>query len=287
MKHSWGSGLVRGIVFAASACSLLPGDVSASITWNVSCCTVIEVMTAFTVDRTGAYLRADMCVVSEDKCMDLKLIREFVEQSRTVLGRHTVDVLTESNLVSLTLHSNTDTASMVGLLAWAFIGRVVTGTDWRKTASTQKVFLEYDIHRNKLVVQRDSCEINKSLYRAMVLASVTLLVFFISMMVVDRVRLTGARPVALPGTTCAAANDNPLFSPISPGLRETRTSKPASQNTFEWDHQGWPDLHCCLHPKQTHGDECRTARSVCAGCVITGFQGSFQVMQYLRHLMSQ
>ncbi len=155
---------------------------AAALTWNVSCCTVFEAMAVFTVDRTGAYLRADMCCASEDECMDLKLIREFVEQSRAVLGRHTVDVLTESNLISLMLHSDSDAASIVGLLAWAFIGRVVTGADGRKTASTQKVLLEYDIHRNKLVVQRDSCEINKSLYSAMVLASVTLLVFFISML---------------------------------------------------------------------------------------------------------
>ena len=82
---------------------------------------------------------------------------------------------------------------------------------------------------SRLVVQRDSCEINKSLYSAMVLASVTLLVFFISMMVVDRVRqkrdaVTGARPVSLPGSTRTAASANPLFSPIAPGLRETRTS---------------------------------------------------------------
>jgi hypothetical protein len=199
-------------------------------------------MTAFTVERTGAYLRADMCRASEDKCMDLKLIREFVEQSRAVLGRHTVDVLTESNLISLTLHSDSDAASMVGLLAWAFIGRVVTGADGRKTVSTQKVLLEYDIHRNKLVVQRDSCEINKSLYSAMVLASVTLLVFFISMMVVERVRqkrdaAPGARAekVVLTGKGTAAASANPLFSALAPA---DDPWGPASRNTFEWDHRG-------------------------------------------------
>jgi len=216
---------------------------AAALTWNVSCCTVFEAMTAFTVERTGAYLRADMCRASEDKCMDLKLIREFVEQSRAVLGRHTVDVLAESNLISLTLHSDSDAASMVGLLAWAFIGRVVTGADGRKTASTQKVLLEYDIHRNKLVVQRDSCEINKSLYSAMVLASVTLLVFFISMMVVERVRqkrdaAPGARAekeLVLTGKGTAAASANPLFSALAPA---DDPWGPASRNTFEWDHRG-------------------------------------------------
>lgn len=226
---------------------------AAALTWNVSCCTVFEAMTAFTVERTGAYLRADMCRASEDKCMDLKLIREFVEQSRAVLGRHTVDVLAESNLISLTLHSDSDAASMVGLLAWAFIGRVVTGADGRKTASTQKVLLEYDIHRNKLVVQRDSCEINKSLYSAMVLASVTLLVFFISMMVVERVRqkrdaAPGARAekekegssLVLTGKGTAAASANPLFSALAPAdeKNDHHPWGPASRNTFEWDHRG-------------------------------------------------
>lgn len=212
----------------------------AATTWNVSCCTVFEAMTAFTVERTGAYLRADTCRESENKCMDLKLIREFVEQSRTILGRHTVQVLAESNLISLTLHSDADAASMVGLLAWAFIGRVITGADGRKTSSTQKVLLEYDIHRNKLVVQRDACEINKSLYGAMVLASVTLLVFFISMMVVDQVRQKkeavafAARAQPPPGKAVEAAN------PIFGTLRETRPghAEVAARNTFAWDSRG-------------------------------------------------
>jgi hypothetical protein len=80
----------------------------------------------------------------------------------------------------------------------------------------------------------------------MVLASVTLLVFFISMMVVERVRqkkdaAPGARAVVLTGKGLAAASANPLFSPLAPAdssLRETRTSEPASRYTFEWDHRG-------------------------------------------------
>jgi hypothetical protein len=82
---------------------------------------------------------------------------------------------------------NMDAASVFGLMAWVFLGRIVSS---REQSNKQTVFLQYD-HRNKLLMHRDSCEINKSLYSAMILASVTLLIFFISMMVNDSDAHTG------------------------------------------------------------------------------------------------
>jgi hypothetical protein len=117
--------------------------------------------------------------------LDLKLIHEFIEQSRTIMGRHNVQAFERSNVIRFTIQSDMDAASVIGLMAWAFLGRIVSS---REQSNKQTVFLQYDIHRNKLLIHRDSCEINKSLYSAMILASVTLLIFFISMMVSDSVR---------------------------------------------------------------------------------------------------
>jgi hypothetical protein len=70
------------VLCAAALSSLVQGSAASATSWNVSCCTVFESMTKFTVERTGSYLQADTCRASETKCMDLKLIHEFVEQSR-------------------------------------------------------------------------------------------------------------------------------------------------------------------------------------------------------------
>ena len=78
----------------------------------------------------------------------------------------------------------------------------------------------------------------------------TLLVFFISMRVVERVRqkrdaAPGARaekdhPLVLTGKALAAASANPLFSALAPAdeKNDHHPWGPASRNTFEWDHRG-------------------------------------------------
>jgi hypothetical protein len=134
-----------------------------------------------TVERSGSSLPADACRAGGRRCMDLKLIREFVEQSRALLGRDRVQ--TEDAALRITLPADAEPA--LELLAWAFLGRVVALPS-PSAAGQQKVLLEYDIHRNSMHVKRDSCEFDKGLYSAMVLASVALLVFFISMTVVER-----------------------------------------------------------------------------------------------------
>jgi hypothetical protein len=147
------------------------------------------------------------------------------------MGRHNVEAFAGSSVIRFTLQSDMDTASVVGLLAWAFLGRIVSS---REQSNKQTVLLQYDIHQNRLLIQRDSCEINKGLYSAMILASVTLLIFFISMMVSDSVRHKMEKhkgvPVKAPNTetqthagTATLMNKNPIFGPLTPEtFRETR-----------------------------------------------------------------
>ena len=165
-----------------------------ALVWNVSCCRAFEALAAMTVERSGSSLPADACRAGGRRCMDLKLIREFVEQSRALLGRDRVQ--TENAALRITLPA--DAESALELLAWAFLGRVVALPS-PSAAGQQKVLLEYDIHRNSMHVKRDSCEFDKGLHSAMVLASVALLVFFISMTVVERASARAQlAPPALP-----------------------------------------------------------------------------------------
>jgi hypothetical protein len=208
-------------------------------------------MTKFTVDRTGSYLQAITCCASETKCMelDLKVIHEFIEKSRTIMGRHNVQAFERSNVIRFTIQSDMDAASVIGLMAWAFLGRTVSS---REQSNKQTVFLQYDIHRNKLLIHRDSCEINKSLYSAMILASVTLLIFFISMMVNDSVRhkmekqkgmqakapntenqTHGSVPMAPLTGPATLMNKSSIFGPLTPEiLRETRQFEYKKHNQY-------------------------------------------------------
>jgi hypothetical protein len=95
-----------GILLRATALlSLVQGTTASATSWNVSCCAVFESMTKFTVERTGSYLQADTCRASETKCMDLKLIHEFIEHSRVIMGRHNVEAFVGSSVIRFTLQS--------------------------------------------------------------------------------------------------------------------------------------------------------------------------------------
>jgi hypothetical protein len=174
-----------------------------------------------TVERSGSSLPVDACRAGGRRCMDLKLIREFVEQSRALLGRDRVQ--TEDAALRITLPA--DAESALELLAWAFLGRVVALPS-PSAAGQQKVLLEYDIHRNSMHVKRDSCEFDKGLHSAMVLASVALLVFFISMTVVERASARAQlAPPALPPALVQASAAG-LKASVS-GLKASVSGLPA------------------------------------------------------------
>jgi hypothetical protein len=184
--------LARALALALALAA--PAAAGPAPAWNVSCCRAFEALAAMAVERSGSSLPADACRAAGARCGDLKLVREFVEQSRAVLGRDGVQM--EAGTLRLTLPEDAEAA--LGLLAWAFLGRVVALPS-AGAASQQKVLLEYEIHSNSLRVKRDACEFDKGVHSAMVLASVALLVFFISMTVVER-----ARPSTTPTRALAA-----------------------------------------------------------------------------------
>jgi len=148
--------------------------------------------------------------------MELKLIREFVEQSRALLGHDRVQ--TEDAALRVTLPADSEAA--LELLAWAFLGRVVALPS-PSAAGQQKVLLEYDIHRNSMQVKRDSCEFDKGLHSAMVLASVALLVFFISMTVVER---TSAGAQLAPPASKPVLVQGSAQGPQAPGAHSEKTT---------------------------------------------------------------
>jgi len=159
-----------------------------SSSWNVSCCAVFEVLNEFTVERTGSSLAAATCRSNERECMNLKLIVKFVEQSRTIMGTPNVVTSGEDNLIHFRLESGANEAHILDLLAWAFVGRIVALPTTTSDMNQQSVILQYDVQTDELTIQRDSCQIDKTLYNTMVLGSVTLLIFFISAMVVEKKR---------------------------------------------------------------------------------------------------
>lgn len=211
--------MARAALAVLALVALARAEVAPALVWNVSCCRAFEALAAMTVERSGSSLPGDACRAGGGRCADLKLIREFVEQSRAVLGSANVQL--DAAALRMTLPGDAEAA--LELLAWAFLGRVVALPS-PGAAGQQKVLLEYEVHSNSLRVKRDSCEFDKSLHSAMVLASVALLVFFISMTVVERARgasatglSTQSALLAYPGYVSLSAHTAPLAYPAKAG----------------------------------------------------------------------
>jgi hypothetical protein len=218
-----------------------------STSWNVSCCSVVKALTQFTVERTGSSLPDMACRAAERQCMELKLISVFIKQSRAIFGKG--NIKTEHNSIQFILENDVDhsEAHVIDLLAWAFIGRIIALPN-SNDVNGQSVVLQYDAQGDHLTIKRDSCHVNKTLYNTMVLGSVTLLIFFISAMVVEKKRHekkdhekedhekqdhVGPNPeeraLKPPATTASLMRSAHIFAPLVPPHR------PGSQ-AFQFEH---------------------------------------------------
>ena len=216
---------------------------ASSTSWNVSCCSVFKALTQFTVERTGSSLSDTACRADERQCMDLKLIGVFIKQSRTILGTGNIKISTGHNFIQFILENDVDhsEAHVIDLLAWAFIGRIIALPTTTNDVNGQSVVLQYDAQGDHLMIKRDSCHLNKTLYNTMVLGSVTLLIFFISAMVVEKKRRekqdqASAKPPAhepgeLTAKTVALMRSAHIFAPLVPPHRPSREAK-----AFQFEH---------------------------------------------------
>jgi hypothetical protein len=221
----------------------IPSRGVSSTSWNVSCCSVFKALTQFTVERTGSSLSDTACRADERQCMDLKLIGVFIKQSRTILGTSNIKTSTEHNFIQFVLENdiNDREAHVIDLLAWAFIGRIIALPTATPDVNRQSVLLQYDVQGDQLTIKRDSCQIDKTLYNTMVLGSVTLLIFFISAMVVEKKRhekqdqvspkTPAHEPEKVPGKTDSLMRSAHIFGPLVPPQRPSRETQ-----AFRFEH---------------------------------------------------
>ena len=148
----------------------------------VTCCYVWDLLSASTIEYTGSSIQC-----KEYDCKDLHLVRRFVEQTNVMLGVTSTDmpspVTFEGNLLFVDMALIT-TEQLLEMMTLAFVGRYITVDD---LALDHKINLVYDNQNpEKLKVERPACEYSKHIYNAMVLASVVLLIFFITMQMIEK-----------------------------------------------------------------------------------------------------
>lgn len=151
---------------------------------QVECCHVWAELNAYMVEKTGSRLDMARCEREQHECPSIRLMQRFVAESNAVLP-HSLKLAPDSTHYELGLRNVTDSDAVLSLLVWAFIGRTIS-TPALNHNGLQHRYLEYDIQRDELSMRTPSCEFHKAVYTAMVLVSVSLLMFLLGMQIVDK-----------------------------------------------------------------------------------------------------
>ena len=183
-----------------------------SITYQFSCCEIWKMMDRFTTEKSGAVFNMNLCNQSPMKCFETKLIANFLEQTKVLAGSTNLQV--QNQIITITLDTF-PAQNLLQALVWAYIGRAVTQQNDNAEAQFKLV---YDVNTNELSVERSACEFSKSIYSSMVIASVCILIFLISMQILDQYK--------------TQQTINKLETSMGSGKKSDRTEAQATMNNL-------------------------------------------------------
>ena len=176
--------LIQSPLVVLCLCNVMTAtSASGASPMQVRCCDVWAELGEYTVEKTGSQLNAARCEEQSAMCANINLVQRFVTQSNAALDG-ILSLNPEAAEFSLNVNNVTDSEAMLRVLVWAFIGRTISRPDMNYDG-LKHTYLEYDIQKDTLQVRTPSCEFHKSIYTAMVLVSISLLMFLIVVQVVD------------------------------------------------------------------------------------------------------
>jgi hypothetical protein len=149
---------------------------------RMDCCEMLYEITSYTVQSTGDKVERSRCLGQE--CLTLQVVQLFINHTRSILDSastfgNTDSVRVTDTHIEITQHvllKNTQT-----MLVLALLGRASLPENLRQ----EHMSLKYDAALDVLSVRDSSCSTDKTIYSTIVLASISLLVFFIACQVVE------------------------------------------------------------------------------------------------------
>lgn len=200
-------------------------------TMHVGCCQVWTQLNTYVVEKTGSELASSTCEQRQDVCVDITLIKKFIAESNAVLP-DSIRLADDGKNYVLNVSDAQDPVVLLNLLVWAFLGRTVSNPTINHEG-LQHRYLEYDIQNDELNVRTPSCEFNKAVYTAMVLVSVSLLMFLIGMQIVDRHHASKAKTDAVDNSDAGNAVALPVHGHSTSVTKPTGAMLRPGQNAFQ------------------------------------------------------
>lgn len=204
--------------------------VVSATTMHVGCCQVWTQLNTYVVEKTGSELASSTCEQRQDVCVDITLIKKFIAESNAVLP-DSIRLADNGRDYVLNVSSTQEPMRVLNLFVWAFLGRTVSNPAINHEG-LQHRYLEYDIQNDELSVRTPSCEFNKAVYTAMVLVSVSLLMFLIGMQIVDRHHASKAKTDSADNSDAGNAVAVPVHGHSTSVTKHTGAMLRSGQNAF-------------------------------------------------------
>lgn len=160
-------------------CIILPGSLQSTL--SIKCCDLLKALTDHMQRSTADKLQFPACTQSE--CNKLNLIHLFVNHTNSMLPSNTPTIVQASD-ENIIINTENLAKHYDDVLVLAFLGRAVYHQEIIKGSSLRDLSLEYDHSTDTLRIRDSLCTTDKSIYSAIIGASIALLIFFITNQVI-------------------------------------------------------------------------------------------------------
>ena len=138
------------------------------------CCAILRELHKFVRERDESDCSTDA------NCNSLPIMLEFVKQTNSLLESNSVQV----NGSHLMFSIPTENEHLYKLLVYSFLGRILHEEQSQSDDYNTNKWMMFDSNRGTFQFQQSMCDFNKNIYTTLVLASISLLMFFIGVQVV-------------------------------------------------------------------------------------------------------
>ena len=134
-------------------------------------------------------------------CNSLPIMLEFVKQTNSLLESNSVQV----NGSHLMFSIPTENEHLYKLLVYSFLGRILHEEQSQSDDYNTNKWMMFDSNSGTFQFQQSMCDFNKNIYTTLVLASISLLMFFIGVQVSAEKKKQGTLPLSAPFVLAAEA----------------------------------------------------------------------------------
>jgi hypothetical protein len=146
--------------------------------WSINCCEIVNKLTLYAVEDSGDKGCAQ-------PCLELQVIKLFLRHTQSMLSQPTgIDafaVQTNASTSNILINPESLQRHSATLLVLALLGTASLPDNKQR----ERVSLQYDKALDIYSVNNSHCSTDKTVYSTIILASITILIFFVACQVVE------------------------------------------------------------------------------------------------------